>query len=219
MSTILAVFLSCALLIHVGGATRLQAPTPLPVPSPIPPPGPNVTPVPLPPSPVPRQIPCRDHELGGLFSVIGSLRGTSVVPPVTSEATGGAGFTIQVSCPPNSGPVFLEFRVSASPIARVTAVHIHAGARGENGPVRAILYESPLTESPLTESTNSLAVKGILTQAGTIRITLAELCEEMARGRTYVDVHTATHLQGEIRGQISPRPIPLPFRQCGRGRV
>jgi hypothetical protein len=68
---------------------------------------------------------------------------------------------------------------------KVTAVHIHTGAKGKAGGVLIALCgagcQSPVSGAALVSSTVANALKS---------------------GRTYVNVHTAKNPNGEIRGQI-----------------
>ncbi len=70
-----------------------------------------------------------------------------------------------------------------------TAAHIHAGARGHAGPIVVPLCgpcASPAAGGPTTLTTDE--VKALLA------------------GKYYVNVHTANHPSGEIRGQITKAP-------------
>lgn len=69
--------------------------------------------------------------------------------------------------------------------------HIHVGAVGVAGPV-IVPFSAPFT-SPIT---------------GTYPITPAQVIELKA-GNTYFNVHSTAVPSGEIRGQITPDPVPV----------
>ena len=65
--------------------------------------------------------------------------------------------------------------------------HIHRGAKGQNGPVIV----------PLTKNGDTYSVP-----AG--RKLTADQMRDWKAGNLYVNVHTAAHKGGEVRGQINP---------------
>jgi hypothetical protein len=68
-----------------------------------------------------------------------------------------------------------------------TMAHIHQGAKGQNGPVIV----------PLEKKGDTYSVP-----AGR-KLTAAQI-EAWKKGNLYVNVHTARHKGGEVRGQITP---------------
>ena len=67
--------------------------------------------------------------------------------------------------------------------------HIHLGAKGKAGDVLVPLCSSPAScKSPVKGSSKLTAV----------------MIKALNKGGTYVNVHTAKNLNGEIRGQILP---------------
>lgn len=76
----------------------------------------------------------------------------------------------------------LEYTVTHT-VAAPTAAHLHLGIAGESGEVLL-----PLAVAP-----------GVL--SGTLRLT-PEQASHIAQGRVYVDIHSAEHPDGEIRGQV-----------------
>ena len=121
--------------------------------------------------------------VGGWFSS-GSkvtLSGAEVVPPVNTSASGGGTITVKD-----------DHSVSGSVTTKSLsgiAAHIHVGARGQNGPVIV-----PLAKGA-DGNTWSVASGAKLTNAQ---------YEAYKAGNLYVNVHTAAHKGGEIRGQIKP---------------
>jgi hypothetical protein len=110
-----------------------------------------------------------------------SLSGDQEVPPVSTSASGNG--TITVS--PNKS-VTGSITVSGM---EPTAAHIHEAAQGENGPVVI-----PLTKS--SDTTWSVPAGARLTDAQ---------YKSYLAGNLYVNVHSAAHKGGEIRGQLSPK--------------
>jgi hypothetical protein len=133
----------------------------------------------------------------GVFKAV--LSGKSSVPPIKTAATGEATFT------PSGDGTKLDYVVRVNNLADVTAVHLHLGMNNENGPPVVTLY--PVRRG-LTRSgrfTGELA-KGVITAANLIgplaRKTVRDLVGNIKAGKTYVNVHTKAHPEGEIRGQI-----------------
>ncbi len=74
--------------------------------------------------------------------------------------------------------------------ARLTsAVHIHRGPRGQNGPLLKALRVSPAPD----------ARAGVFEDE--IELSLEDLAR-LRRGELYLDIHTAAFRAGELRGQI-----------------
>ena len=107
------------------------------------------------------------------------LSGDQEVPPVTTTATGSG--TIKVL---NDRSV--SGSVTTSGVAG-TAAHIHMGAKGKDGPVIV----------PLNK-----AGENIWSVPPNIRLNDAQY-EAFGLGNLYINVHSAAHPGGEIRGQIT----------------
>jgi hypothetical protein len=112
------------------------------------------------------------------------LRGDQLVPPVPSPASGGC--FGQLDQP--AGQFALTCVHDA---VRVTAIQIHRGAAGVNGPIAFTLDG---TASPLTATWTGM--------------TAADIAELLA-GNLHVVIHTACRQAGEIRGQILARTVDL----------
>lgn len=107
-----------------------------------------------------------------------TLSGDQEVPSVTTTASGTALLTVK-------DDMSLSGSVKTEGI-EATAVHIHTGAAGENGPVAISL---------MMKSDNEWIVPGdtMLT---------AEQMADFKAGRMYVNVHSDAHKDGEIRAQL-----------------
>lgn len=108
------------------------------------------------------------------------LSGADEVPPVDTRAAGSGVISVNAD-------MSVSGKVSTTGIAGSMA-HIHMGAAGQNGPVLIHLVKD--------------GDSGWLVPAG------AKLTEEQYRafqaGGLYVNVHSAEHKAGEIRGQLKP---------------
>lgn len=109
------------------------------------------------------------------------LSGAEQVPPVTTDAKGTTEVTFDSATRKLSWE--LEYSGLSGP---ATAAHFHGPAdKGENAP--------PVVPIPEKESGSEGS---------------AELTEDQAKalmdGKLYVNVHTAAHPDGEIRGQVMP---------------
>ena len=109
-----------------------------------------------------------------------TLGGDQEVPPVTTSASGTG--TIVINDDKSvSGSITTTGVVSV-------AAHIHEGAAGKNGPVSV----------PLVKAGDH----GWTVAAGA-KLTDAQF-ESFKAGNLYVNVHSAAHKGGEIRGQLKP---------------
>jgi hypothetical protein len=114
------------------------------------------------------------------------LSGANEVPAVTTDASGTATFTLQ-------NDSILAFSITVNDIDAARGAHIHAGGTGQNGGVLVPLFGGPATAEDFS---------GTLAE-GTVAVADSVLAA-MRAGQAYVNVHTAAHPPGEIRGQIQP---------------
>ena len=138
----------------------------------------------------------------GAVVLMTSLAGSAEVPSVSTAASGSALVVIY------GGGTSINYQVTYSGLSgAVVASHIHDAAMGTNGPIILPLTAGP---SPMV---------GILTAAdftpGGGITTYAQAIAAMEAGGTYVNLHTAAHPGGEVRGQLnaaatSPSPTPTP---------
>jgi hypothetical protein len=108
-----------------------------------------------------------------------NLSGSQEVPPVSSNASGSGSFTVG-----KDGA--LKGSVTTKGV-QGTMAHIHQGAKGQNGGVII----------PLTKSGDTYTV------SDDKKLTEAQISAFRA-GNLYVNVHSAAHKGGEIRGQLEP---------------
>ena len=138
--------------------------------------------------------------LGGSFAPIGSLGyGGWTVPPTSSSSVvelwgwshGAVPIGPDGEVLPMAGtlPTF-RFHIEHD-VASPTAVHIHAGAPLENGPVVV----------DLGDPTSPIDVDNVVLTAQQIDL--------LGRNLLYVDIHSSAFPSGEVRGQVLPAQPPL----------
>ena len=133
---------------------------------------------------------------------ITTLNGKNEVPShadVTS--TGISGFIV------NSGNSKVWYQIEAEGLRGVTQAHIHSGKAGENGPVVATLFKGN------KDTVNGALVQGSITAdklEGPLKgKSILDLIDLFGKASAYVNVHTETFPDGEIRGQISKGTIQI----------
>jgi hypothetical protein len=124
------------------------------------------------------------------------LSGEGEVPPIKTNAEGEVTFRLN-----KEGDELIYF-VTLRNIKDVTAVQVHQGRKGQEGPLIVPLLIEP--KKPL--------ISGTLYSEGRIRAyeligplkgkPLSSLVQRIEAGDAYVNVHTIQHPGGEIRGQI-----------------
>jgi CHRD domain len=108
------------------------------------------------------------------------LSGANEVPAVTTAASGTATIVVK-------DDHSVSGTVTVSGMAP-TAAHIHHGATGKNGPIVIGLVKTSATTFKVPDGA---------------RFTGAQYAEYKA-GNMYVNVHSAAHKGGEVRGQLHP---------------
>ncbi len=116
---------------------------------------------------------------GGTTSEV-TLYGTQEVPPVNTSATGSGKITVREDGSVNG-------RITTTGV-KATAAHIHMGNAGRNGKVIIPLNR---TSDNTWEVPNGA------------KLTPEQLKAYRAYG-LYINVHSAAHKGGEIRGQLGP---------------
>ena len=109
-----------------------------------------------------------------------TLSGNDEVPPVTTSATGNG--SVKVAADKTvSGSVTIKGMTA-------TAAHIHEGEMGKNGPVVIALTKSGDDKWVVPDGAKFSDAQ----------------YESYKAGKFYVNVHSAAHKDGEIRGQLKP---------------
>jgi len=126
------------------------------------------------------------------------MSGDQEVPPVDTAATGKTTFRT------SNNDTLIKYKVNITGFSDATAAHIHMGKAGSNGDVIVDL----LTGMKKNPTKLGMAIRGNITDSSLTGPmqgkTLADLVTAINNGDTYVNVHTQTHPDGEVRGQIQP---------------
>ena len=109
-----------------------------------------------------------------------TLSGSQEVPPVTTSATGSGTITV-------AADQSISGKITTTGV-KGTAAHIHVSPAGTNGPVVVTLTK---------DGENGWAVG----PGGKLQDAHYQAFKD---GNLYVNVHSAAHPDGEIRGQIKP---------------
>ena len=147
-----------------------------------------------------------------------TLSGNQQVPSVKTNGIGTASFELL------DDNKTLHYQITALDVPNITGIHIHQGKTGENGDVIVNLYHSNgnifqnVNETKLSQiDSSSVTINGktqsSLIASGTINNSdlkgpllgknISDLITLMQSKNTYVNVHSESHPDGEIRGQIS----------------
>ena len=108
-----------------------------------------------------------------------NLSAQEEVPPNSSKGTGAVTATY------DSASKKLTWKGSYSGLSGpATAAHLHSGEKGKNGGVSV----------PIAPATSSIEGSATLTD---------QQAADLMAGKLYVNIHTAEHKAGEIRGQLT----------------
>ncbi len=132
-----------------------------------------------------------------------TLAGSSVVPTNASTNTGSITFE-------TVGDSMVNFSLSVANMSGITQAHLHTAASGANGAVLAWLL--PVNGNAAQQP--SVALDGVISIGdiapawirGTPRLAMDSVKALMRAGRVYVDVHSMTFTNGELRGQVARQP-------------
>ncbi len=137
----------------------------------------------------------------GVLLFEANLSPAQEVPAVESLASGRAVLALVGE----SAPYTLTYRVSVADITGIGAAHIHKAPAGANGGVIFTLFNGTGTFNPNTP----ISGEQTLTEAQ---------ANDLKAGTYYVNVHTAAHGGGEIRGQVRSLTPPTHFSAPLLGR-
>ena len=130
----------------------------------------------------------------GAVALAATLAGTQEVPATASTATGKAAVQLDAS----QSTIFVN--LSTAGLSNVTASHIHFGKTGVNGGIIFPLYTSAGTFP--TKLTKTLSSADFVPDPGVA--TFSDAVNAILSGNTYINVHTQTNPDGDIRGQVGP---------------
>ena len=122
------------------------------------------------------------------------LDGNNEVPPINSTAEGVINFKTKND--------MLTWKMNVTGTNDPTGVNIHKGISGENGEIVVDLMKV----SKHSDTPKGMTMRGNVTESSLIGSmagkTIADLKTAMATGDWYVNLDTASHPDGELRGQI-----------------
>lgn len=128
------------------------------------------------------------------------LDGASEVPRMQSKSTAEATFTV------SSDGTKIAYTVTVHDLSDITMAHIHLGTAGKNGPVVVWLYPASGKPKLIRGQDNGELATGEITAANLqgpeSGKALSVLLKAIQAGDAYVNIHTAEHKTGEIRGQL-----------------
>ncbi len=127
-----------------------------------------------------------------------TLKGANETPPVDAKATGTATFTVSGTS--------VDYKITGSGLSGdATGAHIHLGPTTASGPVVVPFPAKAINNGANGSVTisGSFASADIKPQTNPAIKSLDDLLGQMRAGNTYVNIHTAAHPAGEIRGQIA----------------
>ena len=143
--------------------------------------------------------PVNAQQQNGYLTVLNGKNEVPSHPDVT--ATGISGFIV------NSGNSKIWYQIEAEGLKGVTQAHIHSGKVGENGPVVATLFKGS------KDTVNGALVQGSITAdklEGPLKgKSISDLVNLIDKSSAYVNVHTQSFPDGEIRGQIGKGTIQI----------
>jgi hypothetical protein len=121
-------------------------------------------------------------SMAAMVDMKADLKASNEVPPNDSKGTGAVTVTY------DTGSKMLSWKGTYSGLTGpATAAHFHAGAPGKNGGVVVPIFAGPKAGSPFS---------------GSKQLT-ADQAAQLESGGWYVNIHTAAHKGGEIRGQVT----------------
>jgi hypothetical protein len=139
------------------------------------------------------------QQQNGYLTVLNGKNEVPSHPDVT--ATGISGFIV------NSANSKVWYQIEAEGLKGVTQAHIHSGKASENGPVVATLFKGS------KDTVNGALVQGSITAdqlEGPLKgKSISDLVSLIDKSSAYVNVHTQSFPDGEIRGQIGKGTIEI----------
>ena len=120
--------------------------------------------------------------MADMITMKADLKPANEVPPGTGDGKGTVTATFDTASKK------LSWQGSYSDLSGpATAAHFHTGVAGKNGGVAVPIFSGAMAKSPFE---------------GSATLTDAQVADLMA-GKFYVNIHTATHKAGEVRGQLT----------------
>lgn len=121
--------------------------------------------------------------------ILTTLSGASEVPPVTSSAQGTAFVTI------NRTTGVIVINAITTGLTTPQSAHLHSAFAGSNGDVSVSLVQSDSEVGQFTSANETVLEASALAN--------------LMSGGSYVNVHSAENLSGELRGQVLPDGVSV----------
>ena len=133
--------------------------------------------------------PAAAQQLEGPISYTVEMKASMATPPIDSKAGGHAKMTLNGH--------MLSYTISVSDLSGpATMAHIHVGQIGASGPPVYTFQIKKVASGTLAVGTIDLSKAASKTVSGdSLKVLLNN-------GSAYINVHTAQHPGGEIRGQV-----------------
>ncbi|MDG5761782.1 CHRD domain-containing protein [Natronococcus sp. A-GB1] len=146
-----------------------------------------------------------DHEIPESYSV--ELTGGAETHEVKTNASGVATFEADFEA------CEIHYTIDVEWLCDATQAHIHYGSEGEDGPVVAQLYPEDGSESKLIEGRfDGTLAEGTLTtddfEGKFADKGFKAIAQKLAEEGAYVNIHTESYPEGELRGQVVPGEAP-----------
>lgn len=134
-------------------------------------------------------------------SFIADLSGKNEVPtPLSSNATGKAYFRI------SNDSSMIHYTVDLAGADSVKMAHIHYGSSTQNGPIAVWLFPENASPTLVPGPVNGTLQSGVIADSSLTGPfegkKVIDLIHAIEHDSAYVQVHTAAHPEGELRGQI-----------------
>jgi hypothetical protein len=125
------------------------------------------------------------------------LSGAAEGPKVATDASGKAAFTL------SEDGKSLQYSVTASNLQNPQAAHIHIGKVGEVGPPIAPIAIASAAERGMP---SGVVAEGTITEKDLMGPmkgkSLQDVVKEIQAGNVYVNIHSRSNPDGELRGQL-----------------
>ncbi|HYE60224.1 MAG TPA: CHRD domain-containing protein [Candidatus Kapabacteria bacterium] len=129
-----------------------------------------------------------------------TMTGNEEVSAVSTNATGDAVFHV------GANEDMIHYVLNVYNGNDVTMAHLHCGRPGESGPDIVPLYTNSAGADVHGQlASGTIIATDLMTKASTCNPNIQNmnhLIQAMREGTIYVNVHTAQHPQGELRGQV-----------------
>lgn len=121
-------------------------------------------------------------SLAAMVNLKADLKASNEVPPGSGSGSGSVTATFDTASKK------LSWKGSYAGLSSpATAAHFHTGEAGKNGGIAVPIFAGASAKTPFE---------------GSATLTDTQAADLMA-GKLYVNIHTATHKAGEIRGQLT----------------